>query len=85
MFNILKNAQKHTHKYRNTHTNKQEMECLEENLEVLSSDCRAAVSEYIKDVDRDPSLGQIYLKYCTPMWENHCVCLCVKVMVMYLF
>ncbi|ESO11293.1 hypothetical protein HELRODRAFT_116840 [Helobdella robusta] len=50
----------------------EEMNCLEDNLDNLSEECRKVVSESIVDVDKDPSINGIFLRSCEPFWQKHC-------------
>jgi len=49
------------------------MDCLEENLEVLSDDCKKAVREYVEEVDEDPGIDEIFARACAPFWDKHCM------------
>lgn len=50
----------------------EEMECLEENWENLNPKCQEVISQYIEDVDKDPELNEIFLRFCKPTLEKHC-------------
>jgi len=49
------------------------MDCLEENVDVLSADCQKAVREYVEEVDEDPGIDEIFARACAPFWDKHCM------------
>ena len=49
------------------------MDCLEENLDVLTEDCKKAVREYVEKVDEDPGMDEIFARSCAPFWDKHCM------------
>ena len=48
------------------------MDCLEENLEDLNPDCKAAVEEYVEDVEENPELDKIFSDSCKEFWTKYC-------------
>jgi len=48
------------------------MDCLEENLEDLNPQCKAAVEEYVEDVEENPELGKIFSDSCKEFWTKYC-------------
>jgi Golgi apparatus protein 1 len=50
----------------------QEMTCLEDNLKQLSPGCQKVVKKYIKEVDEDPQIDELFAQACAPFWEKHC-------------
>ena len=48
------------------------MDCLEEKLDTLSEDCQKVVREYVEEVDEDPEIDEIFVRACTPFWDQHC-------------
>jgi len=48
------------------------MDCLEEKLDSLSEDCQKVVREYVEEVDEDPEIDEIFVRACTPFWDQHC-------------
>ncbi|RUS83099.1 hypothetical protein EGW08_009131 [Elysia chlorotica] len=49
-----------------------ELECLQENLEELQPDCRAAVGNFTEEEMGDVEMDRILMKACTPMIKRFC-------------
>lgn len=50
----------------------QEMDCLENNMDSLSEDCRNVVKDYTERIDEMPELNTIFAEACQRFWKEHC-------------
>ena len=48
------------------------MDCLEDNLEILGSDCKKVVSDYTERNDEMPELNTIFANACQKFWKTYC-------------
>lgn len=48
------------------------MECLEDNIESLSAECKKVISEYAEAADVAPELNDIFQLSCAPFWDKYC-------------
>ena len=49
-----------------------EVQCLQDHLESLRKECRAAIAQFIREVDKDVSIDSILIKSCAPMIAKFC-------------
>jgi len=50
----------------------QEMDCLEDNMESLTEECRKVVKDYTERVDEMPELNSIFAEACQKFWKEFC-------------
>lgn len=52
------------------------MECLEDNMNLLSKSCKKAIREYAEAADVAPELNDIFQMSCAPFWDKYCAVSC---------
>jgi len=48
------------------------MDCLEDNLNKLESECKKAVEKVVEDVEENPELDKIFTNSCKAFWKKNC-------------
>jgi len=51
---------------------RQEVECLEDNLEELQPACKKAITDYALGEAEDPTINSIFVEACAPFWDVYC-------------
>jgi len=50
----------------------QELDCLEDNLDVISSSCRDVITKYSEEVDENPEISELFVHACKTFWNKYC-------------